>query len=205
MKVKVKICGIQTHEDAVAAIAAGADMLGFIFVRDSKRAIDFEEAKNIVKKVKGKTLTVGVFKDNTLEEVKSFCKEIVFDLVQLHGQEDQYFCEQVSRPVIKSFGLVSDFDITHTTQKLTKYNVAHYLIDRQSPGEGEMLSLEKAAHLAKIFPLFFAGGLTPKNVADIVTRVKPFAVDVISGVKTNGKFDFEKMKRFVANAKGVTL
>src|SRR6266568_267450 len=203
MKVKVKICGIQTYEDATAAIAADADMLGFIFVKDSKRAIDVKTAKSTLDKVRRKIAIVGVFKNNSLEEVQTICAQMNFDLVQLHGQEDQQFCEKVARPVIKSFGLVSDFAVADTVQQLAQYDVTHYLIDRQNPGEGEPLSLSNAALIANAYPLFFAGGLTPENVADVVREVKPFAVDVISGVKTKGKFDYEKMKRFVKNAKGV--
>ena len=96
------------------------------------------------------------------------------------------FCQKVIRPVIKTFGLPADFSVEQTTRKMKKYDVKYYLIDREQPGVGETLSLERSAELAESFPIFFAGGLTPENVSDVVKKVKPFAVDVITGVKTDG-------------------
>jgi phosphoribosylanthranilate isomerase len=202
---KVKICGIQHIEDAEFAIAAGADYLGFIFVGNSKRAIDKSAAKKIIEKVKGKVTIVGVFKNNTLEEVNSLCEELDFDFVQLHGDEDVDFCQKVISPVIKSFGLPADYPVEETIRKMKKYDVRYYLIDREQPGSGDMLPFSKAAEISNFFPLFFAGGLTPENASAVAQEIKPFAVDVITGVKTDGKFDFEKMKQFVINAKGAVL
>jgi len=203
LSVKVKICGIQKLEDAEAAIAAGADYLGFIFVRDSKRATDRKAAKKVINKVRGKVKIVGVFRDHTLEKINELCEELDFDLVQLHGESGDKFYHEISRPVIRSFGLPSQFDANDIMHKMKKYNVKYHMIDRQTPGEGDALSIENAQALAQSFPLFVAGGLTPENVGYVVNQVKPFAVDVITGVKTDGKFDIEKMKKFIKNAKGV--
>lgn len=205
MKVKVKICGIQDMNDANNAIAAGANYLGFIFAKNSNRAINVSIAKDIIKKVKGKTFAVGVFRNNALEEVNSLSKELDFDLVQLHGEEEPEFCKKVIRPVIKTFGLSQDFSVKEAIEKMNTYDVKYYLIDRLEPGEGDRLSHSHSAKVVRKFQTFFAGGLTPDTVANAVREVRPFAVDVISGVKTDGKFDFEKMKQFVINAKGVTL
>jgi phosphoribosylanthranilate isomerase len=205
MNIKVKICGIQDYVEAKFAIAAGSDYLGFIFVKDSKRSVSVDVVKDIIEKVRGKVSIVGVFKNNNLEEVNSLCEELDFDLVQLHGDEDPDYCQKVIRPVIKTFGLKADFSITNTIKKMKIYDVTYYLIDREQPGIGDTLPLSKATEISKTFPLFFAGGLTPENVSNVVKKVKPFAVDVITGVKTDGKFDFEKMKQFVINAKGATL
>jgi phosphoribosylanthranilate isomerase len=202
---KVKICGIQAYEDAKQAIDAGADYLGFIFVKDSNHSIDKKNAKEIIKKVKGKVLVVGVFRNNTLEEVNSLCKELEFDFVQLHGEEDVEYCEKVNSSVIKVFSLKFDFPVEETIKRMKDYPAKHYLIDRLEPGIGEPLSLRNASEISKNFSLFFAGGLTPKTVSDVVKQVKPFAVDVISGVKTNDEFDFNKMKQFINNAKGVNI
>lgn len=202
---KVKICGIQTLQDAKHAIDAGADYLGFIFVKSSKRYIEQVVAKKIISEVKSEIPIVGVFRDNELEEVNSLCEDLGVDFVQLHGEECPEFCEKVNRPVIKSFGLPPKFVVNNIIQKMKRYDVQYYLLDRKKPGEGESLSLESSAKIAYSFPLFFAGGLTPENVGEVVRQVKPFAVDVISGVKTNSEFDFEKMKRFIENAKGVNI
>lgn len=201
--VKVKICGIQHLKDAEEAIASGADFLGFIFAKKSKRSIDVSTAKHIISQVKKKATIVGVFKDNTLEEVNTLCEELNFDLVQLHGEESPAFCSKVIRPVIKAFGLPSDFSVKVLVEKMKQYDVQYYLIDRLQPGVGDMLSIKKTADVAKLFPIFFAGGLTPVNVSDAVKKIRPFAVDVITGVKINKKFDQNKMNKFVINAKSV--
>ncbi|HSX08687.1 MAG TPA: phosphoribosylanthranilate isomerase [Candidatus Saccharimonadales bacterium] len=202
---KVKICGMQTYEDAKHAIDAGADFVGFIFYKNSTRAVDVSTAKDIIKKIKGQVSIVGVFKNSSLDEVNSLCEELNFDLVQLHGQESQEFCNNVNLPVVKTFGLLANFSINNTVRQMKQYDVKYYLIDRENPGEGELLPLDRSTEIAKNFPIFFAGGLTPENVGEAVSIVRPFAVDVITGVKTDGKFDFEKMKQFVINAKGVKV
>src|SRR5581483_1065919 len=118
MNVNVKICGMQTYNDARNAIDAGANFVGFIFWKNSTRAIDEESAKDIIKKIKGKITVVGVFRDNSLEEVNSLCEELDFDLVQLHGSENQEFCNNVIRPVIKTFGLPANFSVDDTVRQM---------------------------------------------------------------------------------------
>lgn len=201
--VKVKICGIQSLEAAKKAIASGADYLGFIFVKDSKRSINVSDAKKIISVVKPYCKIVGVFRNNTVEEVNSLSRTLDFDLVQLHGDESPKFCSQMIRPVIKALSLPADFAVTELVEKMKQYHVQYFLIDRIEPGVGEQVSVAKTAKIAKLFPIFYAGGLTPENVSSAVEKIKPFAVDVITGVKTNDMFDEKKMKKFVDIVKSV--
>ena len=205
MKVKVKICGIRTIEQAEAAIAAGADFLGFNFVPSSKRVVDRQIAGEIVKRIKGKAALVGVFQNHSIEEVNNICAELGLEFAQLHGDETIEFCRQVAVPVIKAFGLTPRFDFLQESRRLEKYNVPYYLVDRENRGEGEMLSLDHAAELAETYPMFFSGALNHENVGEVVTKVRPFAVDVASRIDTHGEIDLEKIKLFVVNAKEVTL
>ena len=192
MKVKVKICGIRTLEAALNAVGADADFLGFNFVISSKRYISPENAKKIIDQVKGQVSIVGVFQNAPFVEVNTIAEELKLDLVQLHGKEDNEYIQKIKRPVIKSFTI---FDNPENIQ--AKY----VMLDRIIQGKGEMVDLEKAAVLAKNFPLFLAGGLTPENVKEIVKRVRPCAVDVAGGVDTNEKQDIKKIRKFIERAK----
>lgn len=192
MNVKVKICGIRTIKAAVAAFDAGADYLGFNFVKTSKRKISMEKAKEIASVVKGKVALVGVFQNAESIEVNRIAEEVGLDFVQLHGEEDNAYIEKMTRPVIKSFTVLDNPEIIQ---------VKYLMLDRVVQGKGDIVDLEKAKTYARRFSLFFAGGLTPDNIGDIVKKVRPYAVDVASGVETNGEQNLEKIKLFIERAK----
>lgn len=192
MRVRVKICGIRTVEAAIVACDSGADFLGFNFVPGSKRKISREKAKEISAFVKGKIALVGVFQNQTIEEVGSIAKEVGLDFVQLHGQEDNPYIEKIQLPVIKSFTL-------HDNPE--NIQARYVMLDRVIQGQGDMVDLEKAAKIAQKFSLFLAGGLTTENVAEVVFKVKPYTVDVAGGIETNGVQDLEKIKLFIERAK----
>lgn len=196
MSTKVKICGIRDIEAAIAADDAGADFLGFNFVPTSQRYIDPMFAQKIIKLVKGKVKIVGVFQNAKVSDVNDIVSKLGLDFVQLHGKEDDDYISNVAVPVIKSFKVD---DVIHNTK------AAYVLLDRVKQGEGKMVDLEKAAKLAANFPLFYTGGLNPDNVAKVVKKVKPFAVDVAGGVETKGIQDLEKIRLFIKNAKGVSV
>lgn len=196
MKVKVKICGIRSLKAAQAAIDAGADFLGFNFVLSSQRYIDPSKALEIIKLIRGKTRLVGVFQNADLKNVNVMAVNLGLDLVQLHGNEDNEYISKVTKPVIKSVSL---------SKRIQRIKAAYFLLDRIKRSRGEMVNLKKAAQLAINFPIFFAGGLNSDNVASIIARVRPQAVDVASGVETNGEQNLEKIRMFIRNAKGVKI
>ncbi len=203
-RVKVKICGIRSLEAAQAAIDAGADFLGFNFVRSSKRYIKPEIAKKIIHESRimnqesRQIRFVGVFQNQSVDRVNAISDLIGLDYVQLHGEEDDTYIMQMKKPVIKSISSEISYFVRND-------KVEYFLIDRQVQGQGEMVNVEKAKEMSEKFKVFLAGGLTPDNVAAIVKEVRPFAVDVAGGIETDGKEDLEKIKKFVKNAKNVIL
>lgn len=196
MSVKIKICGIRSIEAAKAAVDAGADFLGFNFVPASKRYIDPMFAAKIISLVKGRVKVVGVFQNAKASYVNDIASRLGLDFVQIHGKEDNNYINNLVVPVIKS---IKVDDVIHNTK------AAYILLDRVRQGEGRMVDLEKAANLAADFPLFYAGGLTPDNVAEVIKKVQPFAVDVAGGIETNGLQDIQKIKEFIQNVKGVSI
>lgn len=195
-RVKVKICGIQTLESALIAIDAGADFLGFNFVPTSKRHIKPVDAQKIIKIIKGKVKIVGVFQNENIKKVKEILKQVDLDLVQLHGQEDQKYIDQLHFPVIK---------IIHPLSDTQNFTVDYFLLDRVQQGKGSMVKTGIANKIVNKFPTFLAGALNPENVAYKIKQIKPFAVDVASGVETNGVKDSEKVRSFIQNVKGVVV
>ena len=194
--VKVKICGVRSIEAAKTATEAGADFLGFNFVPGSKRYIDPILALEIINSIRGQIKTVGIFRDDKIAEVNKIVSGLKLDFAQLHGNENSDYISKVKIPVIKSMTVDDDPN---------KIKADYFLLDRSKRGEGEMVDLEKASRLTGNFPIFIAGGLTPDNVASVVSQIRPFAVDVAGGVETDGHQDIEKVKLFIRNAKGESL
>lgn len=212
MNIKVKICGIRSLENALTALDAGADYLGFNFVPTSKNYINPEKAKEIINFIRhsgdpelvecdSRMTMVGVFQNERIGRLLEITENLGLDLVQLHGNENFNYCKQINVPVIKAFMHPSDFEIESVKEKMDKIKVQYYLIDREKRGEGEVLDFSKAKTLASNYPLFLSGGLNIENIAEAVSIVKPFAVDVSSGVETNGVKDDEKIKDFIQRVK----
>jgi len=196
MKVKVKICGIRGLESAQAAIDGGADFIGLNFVPASKRYVDMIIAKQIVNFAKGKVALVGVFQNAPVEEVNKIAEELQLDFIQLHGMENNEYIKKMIKPVIKNVqGNYPD----------KSFEAKYLLLDRIIQGKGDTVNLEVAKQIANHYDIFFAGGLTSDNLVAIITKVKPYAVDVAGGIETDNKEDFNKIKQFIKNAKGVEI
>lgn len=197
---KVKICGLTTLEAAQTAENAGADFLGFIFA-DSKRKISPEKAKEIIEELNGKALKVGVFVDESLEEIERIQRLTGIDIIQLHGQESMEKASSFSIPVIKAFSIQNEVDL----KKIEGYPVDYQLLDlpKNSQSSSEKTLDWQMIHRLRQSSnrLILAGGLTPMNVSEAIKLVQPFAVDVSSGVETNGYKDHEKIRLFIKNAK----
>ncbi|MBT0663198.1 phosphoribosylanthranilate isomerase [Geobacter pelophilus] len=201
--VKVKICGITNHEDALAAIDAGADSLGFVFHEKSPRNVSPQRAAAIIAKLPPFVQTVGLFVDADVERVNWVADFCGLDLVQLHGDEDPDYCPEIRRRIIKAFR-VKD---AATLKTLARYQVAGYLLDAWSPsahgGTGTSFDWSLARELAGNRPIILAGGLTPENVRDALDIVRPYAVDVSSGVEAApGRKDPDKIRAFIRAVKG---
>jgi len=200
--IRVKICGITNLEDALMAVEAGADALGFVFFRGSPRCISPEQAAAIICRLPPFVQTVGLFVNEEPATVNSVADQCRLDLVQLHGEESPGYCTTVNRRIIKAFR-VKD---ASTLDMMPNYRVAACLLDAWSPaahgGTGTTFNWEIAARAAASHSIILAGGLTPENVAGAVATVNPYAVDVSSGVESApGKKDAGKVSRFIRSCK----
>lgn len=184
------------------AAEAGADALGFVFFAKSPRFVTPERAAEIVAGIPPFVQVVGLFVNETLEVVNATADRCGLDVVQLHGEESPEYCARVRRRVLKAFRVQNEESLV----PLADYRVAAFLLDAYSAnaygGTGERFDWDLAVTAKRHGPLVLAGGLTPDNVAAAVAQVKPYAVDVSSGVEaTPGKKDPEKVRRFIAEAK----
>jgi phosphoribosylanthranilate isomerase len=199
---KIKICGIKTLKDALAAIEAGVDYLGFNFYPKSVRFIEKEmcaEITSVLKLEHPQIKLVGVFVNLPVDEVKNILETCHLDLAQLHGDETPEMLESFSGKAFKAIRLSAD---GITDERMIADNAPALLVDAAVKGiyggSGVTADWSAAAELAKKYPLLLAGGLNPENVADAVRQVKPWGVDVASGVESApGEKDTVKMSAFV--------
>jgi phosphoribosylanthranilate isomerase len=199
---KVKICGITTLEDALIAVRAGADALGFVFYEKSPRYLNPEQAAHIIAGLPPFIQVVGLFVNAELDFVNLTADSCRLDIVQLHGDETPSYCQSVRRRVMKAFRVRG----MESLAPMADYQVAGYLLDAYSPdsygGTGGTFDWDCAIAAKGRGPIILAGGLDPDNVASAVARVAPYAVDVSSGVETSpGRKDPEKVRRFIQQAK----
>ncbi|HSL30248.1 MAG TPA: phosphoribosylanthranilate isomerase [Anaerolineales bacterium] len=196
---KVKICGIKTVRDALAAIDAGADMLGFNFYPKSPRAIDVGRCRDIMSVMRkyGHIVYVGVFVNASAEEIRATLDTCGLNLAQLHGDETAEMVQSFYGQAFKAFRGVPE-----SVSGFVRDGAPAFLIDASVKGAyggtGVRADWTAAADSARHYPLLLAGGLSPENVAEAVRRVQPWGVDVASGVEsTPGVKDAGKMKAFV--------
>lgn len=200
--VRVKICGITSSDDALAAVDAGADALGFVFYEKSPRNINPMQAAAIIAKLPPFVQTVGLFVNEEIERVNWTADYCGLDVVQLHGDETPEDCLEVNRRVVKAFRMQNIVSI----EPMKKYQVAGYLLDAWCPdcygGTGKTFNWEMAAAARQYGRIILAGGLTPENVVEAIQAVRPYAVDVSSGVEIEpGKKDREKLRAFIKRVK----
>lgn len=207
MRTRVKICGITNLNDALAAVDAGADALGFIFYPKSSRFISWQEARCIIAELPPFVARVGVFVDADIGTIRQAIVESGINHVQLHGDEPPGFGEDLRLPIIKAFRVADERSLAN----LDTFPAAAFLLDSFTPGQhggtGATFNWDiavKAKTAGK--PIILAGGLTPANVGQAVQKVAPYAVDVSSGVESKpGHKDSDKVRRFISAAKSVTL
>ncbi|MDB6018338.1 MAG: trpF [Pedosphaera sp.] len=199
----VKICGITSPADALAATEAGADALGLMFYEPSPRNISFKAAAEIVRELPPFIIKVGVFVNAPEEVVLRAIGECGLNLLQFHGEETPEYCQLFPVMTLKAFR-VRD---TSSLKSLVDYETDAWLLDAYVPdklgGTGATFNWDLALEAQKLGrPIFLAGGLTPENVADAITKVHPYAVDVSSGVEVSpGKKDHQKVRAFIKAAK----
>jgi phosphoribosylanthranilate isomerase len=199
MSTRVKICGITNLADALAAIEAGADALGLNFYEGSSRHVSLKTAAEIASHLPPFVMRVGLFVNAPEEQVTRAIGECGLSLLQFHGDEPPEFCTQFGLMSMKAFRIRD----TESLKEIPKYQTDAYLLDAYSPdargGTGEKFNWDLAVEAQKFGkPIFLAGGLTPENVAEAVRKVRPFGVDVSSGVESApGKKDAAKVRAFI--------
>src|SRR5512138_3052414 len=200
--VKVKVCGITNAEDALAAVEAGADALGFIFYEKSPRYVVPAVAASIVAELPPLVTAVGVFVNEGLASVRSIMDTCGLALAQLHGDEPASYCRELARPAMKALRLKDRGSLLALAEYQARGGVRGFVLDTFSElaygGTGQLTDWNLAAEVAKSTPILLAGGLTPENVMEAVRAVRPYGVDVSSGGESSpGKKDHAKMRAFL--------
>jgi len=196
--VRVKVCGITNLDDALAAVEAGAHALGFVFAPSSARRVDEETAARIISRLPPLVTRVGVFVDAPVARVKEVIALCNLDLVQLHGEESPDYCQELAGRAVKVFRVRDEGVLS----QLWLYRVPAYLLDAYVPGvpggTGHTFDWEIAVKAKEFGPVILSGGLNPDNVRQAIEKVRPYGVDVSSGVESAPrKKDPAKLKAFI--------
>lgn len=200
--VKVKVCGITNAEDARAAVEAGADALGFIFYAKSPRYVVPAVAARIIADLPPLVTLVGVFVNEEPATVRSIMDACGLAIAQLHGDENAAYCHDLSRPAMKALRLKDRGSLLALAEYQGRGGVRGFVLDRFSEaaygGTGLITNWALAAEVAKSTRVLLAGGLTPDNVREAISTVRPYGVDVSSGVESApGKKDHAKIFAFL--------
>ncbi|NQH34152.1 phosphoribosylanthranilate isomerase [Streptococcus suis] len=190
---KVKICGLSTEEAVRAAVEGDADYMGFVFA-PSRRQVSLERAHQLATLIPERMKIVGVFVSPTPTELQLAIGQVPLDIVQIHGDWDESYVQQVPVPVIRAIQLDKAEDISET-------QAAYLLFDAPIAGSGQTFDWELLTGKQFRQPIFIAGGLTVDNVATAQDLFSPYAVDVSSGVETDGHKDPVKIKAFIERVK----
>ena len=213
----VKVCGFRSAEPLLAAVEAGADAVGFVFVPSARRCVTADEACAVLNEARasGAELppVVGLFADQPLDEVQQTVATVGLDAVQLCGGEGVGYASQLGVPVYKVISIDGEIPISAQMPRIMVLQQRHALaghrivLDAQVQGEyggtGQQFDWDLAADFAGAFEMSLAGGLSPDNVQEAVERVRPWGVDVSTGVETDGEKDVAKVRAFAEAVRAV--
>ncbi|MCR5492047.1 MAG: phosphoribosylanthranilate isomerase [Streptococcus sp.] len=190
---KVKICGLSTREAVEVAVNSGADYIGFVFAK-SKRQVGIKQASHLAQFIPKTVQKVGVFVSPTLMELQEAISKVPLDLVQIHGEFSDEDFEKLDVPSIRAIPVEKTLEEIETKADFL-------LFDAPLAGSGKTFDWELLKNQVIEKPYFLAGGLTVDNVKQAITFFRPYAVDVSSGVETDGKKDLLKIMRFIESVK----
>ncbi len=204
---RVKICGITSIEDGLAAAQAGTDAIGLVFYGKSPRKVGLEQARAIAAALPPFVTTVALFVDPTAAEVKAAIEAVQPDLLQFHGDESPEFCRSFGRPYLKAVRVKPGLDLLQYAARFSEARglLLDAYVDGEAGGTGQRFDWDLIPHdLPK--PVVLAGGLAPGNVAEAIRQVRPWAVDVSSGVEAaKGIKDAARIAAFVNEVKRVDV
>ena len=199
---RIKLCGMMRESDIETVNRLKVDYVGFVFAKKSKRCVTPELAKTLKERLDPSIRSVGVFVDEEKKLVSGLLREGIIDLAQLHGSESDAYVVDLKKisekPVIRAFRVKSAADLSEAAECS-----ADYILLDAGAGDGEVFDWEILKGFDR--PFFLAGGLCPENVSEAVRRIRPFGVDVSSGIETDGKKDSEKMKSFTEAVRNADL
>lgn len=198
-RTRVKICGITSLADALIAVDAGVDALGFVFAEKSPRNISFAQAQEIIQQLPPFVTTVALFVNAPAEQVQQLIEQAKIDTIQFHGDEPAEFCQQFTRPYYKAIRMHPDLDLHSEIEKYASASAV--LLDAyhsdKAGGTGEVFDWERIPNNIDM-PVILAGGLKPANAKEAALAVQPYALDVSSGVEVSpGKKSSEKIYDFI--------
>ena len=201
-RTRIKICGLREEEHVDAAVESGADAIGFVLYPPSVRAIALAQCATLARRVPAFVSTVALFVNPTREEVEAAISTARLDLLQFHGSEPEAFCASFGRPYLKAFAVCEGFDLLQSADQYA--SASALLLDTPSAGHGgsgktfdwQLVNTPNIAN-APVPRVVLSGGLTAANVADALSAVRPFAVDVSSGVEVSrGQKSTDLIKQF---------
>ncbi len=206
MPVKVKICGITNLPDALVAVEAGADALGFVFWEGSPRLVEVRQAAEIIRQLPAWVLKTGVYVNPPAEFVRRTLEECGLNLLQFHGEESPDFCLQFGAMSMKAFRVQGPASLGELSNYATDAWLLDAYVSGKPGGSGERFNWELAREAQlKGRPVFLAGGLTAENVAEAIRQAQPYGVDVSSGVEQSpGRKDHGKVRNFIRAARAET-
>lgn len=196
---KIKFCGLTRVEDIEVANELTPEFVGFVFAEKSRRYVSIEQAATLKNILSPKILSVGVFVNADIKFIAEIAERRIIDAIQLHGNEDENYIAALrtltKKIIIKAFKITSDVDLTRAEN-----STADYILLDGGAGDGKTFDW----HLLKNFyrEYFLAGGLNVENVRDAIKILNPYAIDVSSGIETNGVKDKNKMQNFIRAVKG---
>ncbi len=200
----IKLCGIKRIADIEKVNELSPEYIGFVFWEKSKRNVSREEAKNLKNRLSSGVKAVGVFVDCKPEFAASLANDGIIDAIQLHGSEDESYIGNLRKltgaEIIKAFQFCEDSDRNDRIVKEVNESSADFVLLDAGKGCGNTFDWGITERINKRF--FLAGGLNPENVQGAIEKTRPYAVDVSSGIETDGVKDPEKMDLFVKNARG---
>lgn len=192
---KIKLCGLTRECDIECANKLKPDYIGFVFAQKSHRNVSKDTARKLKNLLDDRIKVVGVFVNEPVENVLSLLKDGIIDIAQLHGTEDEIYISNLrkltDKPIIKAFRIDSESDVV----KAQNCSADYVLLDSGTGGTGTTFDWQLVSQINR--PYFLAGGLNCDNIVDALTMCKPYAVDVSSGIETNGYKDENKMQNFV--------